>query len=60
MAEIKIGKFIEVKDPNEEYVNGKTEKILQNTVIIVDKEFNRFLVRKKDLEQSQEVLANNH
>jgi hypothetical protein len=60
MAEIKIGKFIEARDPNEEYVNGKIEKILQNTVIIVDKEFNRFLVRKKDLEQSQEVLTNNH
>ncbi|EOT29233.1 hypothetical protein [Enterococcus saccharolyticus] len=53
MTEIKIGKFIEAKDSNEAYVTGTIEKILQNTVIIVDKEFNRFLVRKTVLEQQK-------
>lgn len=51
MAQLNLGDFLSVLDANEEQVSGNVEKFLQHTVILVDKQSNRFLVEKKKLVQ---------
>lgn len=47
MPNLQIGDSITALDAHEEHVSGKVEKILENTIIIVDKNWNRFLIKKK-------------
>ena len=49
MRELKIGDKLSTRDANEESVSGKVEKFLKNTVILVDQQLNRFLVKKEQI-----------
>ena len=49
MTELKIGDPLAIVDANENFVSGCVEKFLGHTVIIVDQNINRFLIKKEQI-----------